>query len=146
MRVKDLMRRDVKSVREESDVSELIEMLVHEHVHGAPVVDPDGRLVGVVTQQDVFFSTATQGAGSAGKPAARTRGKGTLVVRDIMTSPAISATEDTDVLELCRLMYRLRIHRIPVVANGKLTGIVSSLDICGALAEGRLATSTGKRA
>jgi len=127
MQAKDLMRREVFTVRDDTDVSDLIEMLVREHIHGAPVVDGDGMLVGIVTQQDVFFSGVTR--------AAKIKES---TVRDIMTSPAISATEDTDLLNLCRMMHRLRIHRVPIVNDSGLVGIVSSLDICAALAQGRL--------
>jgi CBS domain-containing protein len=132
MVAKDLMRRDVFTIREDRSVSELIDLLVREHIHGCPVVDGDGMLVGVVTQQDVFFSGATEGVGGESPRRARD-----LVVRDLMTSPAVSATEDTEVRELCRLMQRLRIHRVPIVKDGRVTGIVSSLDILGELALGQ---------
>ena len=59
---------------------------------------------------------------------------GPLRVRDIMTSPPVSATEETEIVDLCEMMYRLRIHRIPIVRGGKLAGIVSSLDVCRAVA------------
>ncbi len=62
----------------------------------------------------------------------------TVLVRDIMTSPAVSAGEETDVLALCRMMTRLRIHRVPIVSDGRVTGIISSLDVCAALARGLL--------
>ena len=55
-----------------------------------------------------------------------------------MTEPAISAEEDTPVESLAELMWKMRIHRLPICMKGRLTGIVSSLDICQALAEGRL--------
>jgi CBS domain-containing protein len=130
MLARDLMRRDVYTVRESSTVDDLAEMLMREHIHGAPVLDEAGVLVGVVTQQDMFFATATVKNGGDRRPDA-------LRVRDIMTSPAVAATEDTDVRNLCRMMHRLRIHRIPIVEGGKLTGIVSSLDVCRAVADGR---------
>lgn len=130
MLAKDLMRRDVLTVQDHTPVEELIDLLVREHIHGCPVVDGVGKLVGVVTQQDVFFSGATRGE--------ETPKKGTaLKVRDLMTSPAVSATEETEVLGLCRMMHRLRIHRVPIVRDGEVTGIVSSLDIVGELASGR---------
>jgi CBS domain-containing protein len=111
-------------------------MLVREHLHGAPVLDPSGRLVGVVTQQDIFFSQVmVRRPASPGGP---DTGEAPPVVRDIMTSPALSAQEDTDIRALCRMMTRLRIHRVPIVRDEKVIGIVSSLDICGALARGQL--------
>lgn len=135
MQAKDLMRRDVVTVREDATVQELIEVLVREHIHGVPVLNRSGKLLGMVTQQDIFFSSMTRA------PEGETAGAldatlETLKARDIMTAPAVSATEETSVLKLCELMHRLRIHRVPIVRQGKLIGIVSSLDICEALARG----------
>lgn len=127
MLASQLMRKPVFTIGEQEPVAELIDVLVREHIHGMPVVDAEGRLSGVVTQQDIFFAGVTRG--EPGLPP-------DLLVRDIMTSPALSADEDTDVVALCRMMSRLRIHRLPIVRDGKITGIVSSLDICAALGRG----------
>jgi CBS domain-containing protein len=126
MVARDIMSRDVVTIRDDRSVEELIDLLVQEHIHGAPVLGESGELVGVVTQQDAFFATVTRGG----------KKKGKLLVRDLMTSPAVFAEEDTDIVSLCRLMRRLRIHRVPIVSRGKVVGIVSSLDVAGALADG----------
>lgn len=136
MLAKDLMRREVFTIRDEAPVEELIEVLVREHIHGVPVLDGAGTLVGVVTQQDIFFSSVTLSRESATGRRATKESNRSLRVRDIMTSPAVFATEDTDVGSLCRMMVRLRIHRVPIINENEVTGIVSSLDICGALARG----------
>jgi CBS domain-containing protein len=127
------MRREVFTIGEDQTVEELIDLLLREHIHGVPVVNRAGALVGVVTQQDAFFSAATL-ARREGETASRAAPR--LRVADLMTSPAVSATEDTDILGLCEMMHRLRIHRVPIVREGRVTGIVSSLDVCGALARG----------
>jgi CBS domain-containing protein len=122
----------VVTIRDDEPVEALIDLVVREHIHGVPVIDASGRLVGVVTQQDIFFSTVTvPDADRSALP---------LRVRDIMTSPAVTATEDTAVLALCRLMTRLRIHRVPIVRDGAVTGIVSSLDVCAAFVRGELSS------
>lgn len=134
MLARELMRTAVVTIGEDEPVTEVIDVLVREHIHGLPVVDAAGRLSGMVTQQDIFFAGVTQlgshGSGGGAWPK--------LKVRDIMTSPALSAGEDTDVLDLCRMMSRLRIHRLPIVHEGRITGIVSSLDVCSALGRGEL--------
>ena len=61
-----------------------------------------------------------------------------LPVSTIMTSPAISAEEDTPVTDLCRIMWSLRIHRVPILKKGKVTGLVSSMDLCRAVLEGKI--------
>ena len=130
MKAKELMQREVVTIHEGDSVETLMEVLVREHIHGLPVVDGSGKLVGVVTQQDVFFSSMTRGSSEPSEAADALR------VRDIMTAPAVSVTDTTEVRVLCELMHRLRIHLVPIVRKDKLVGIVSSLDVCGAIAAG----------
>ncbi len=147
MRVRDLMRRDVVKVHEDLLVTDLCDLFQAAHVHGAPVVDPKGHLVGFVSQEDILV-------GSMGRPPDRkSRAKDRKTVRgrkadardvaiprvrDIMTAPAVSASEDTEVHDVCRMMWRLRIHHVPIVRRGKVTGIVSTLDLCRAISEGMI--------
>ena len=130
----NVMSSTVHILAPDVDAATAHEQLGQRRLHVAPVVDEDERLVGMVTQQDIFFATVTldrQGNGSAdGEPSPE------LKVRDIMTSPAVSADEDTEVLSLCKMLTRLRIHRVPIVQDGKISGIISSLDICAALERG----------
>lgn len=134
MLAKELMRKEPFTIGEDEPVASLIDVLVREHIHGLPVLDRAGMLSGMVTQQDVFFATVTRDeAGAQGRGSAME-----LKVRDIMTSPAVSAGEETELLALCRMMVRLRIHRMPIVKDGKITGVISSLDVCAALASGAL--------
>ncbi len=128
MLAKDLMRPDVVTVGEDESIADLLDVFVRQNIHGAPVLNRRGELVGGVTQQDVYFGSATQGP----EP-----GKGDdLKVKDIMTSPAVSATETTEVASRWEMMYKLKIHRVPILRDGVVTGIVSSLDICGAISRG----------
>jgi CBS domain-containing protein len=128
----DLMGRDVLTVYKDQRVADILDVFLEMHIHGAPVLDRDERLIGVVTQQDLFFATMTR----SGETGCETSSVQSLSVGDIMTSPAVTATEKTELKNLCRLMHRLRIHRVPIVREGKVVGIVSSIDICGALARG----------
>ena len=59
-----------------------------------------------------------------------------MPVSAIMTSPAISAKEQTPVSELCNVMWNLKIHRVPIVRGGRVTGLVSSMDLCRAVLSG----------
>jgi signal-transduction protein with cAMP-binding, CBS, and nucleotidyltransferase domain len=61
-----------------------------------------------------------------------------MPVGSIMTSPAISADESTPVTDLCRIMWSLRIHRVPILRAGKVTGLLSSMDLCRAILEGKI--------
>ena len=84
-----------------------------------------GALLGAL----VWILTRSGQGGAAALPAR---------VGSIMTSPAVSASEGTGVVSLCRMMHRLRIHHVPIVNDGRVTGIVGSLDICGAVSQKQL--------
>jgi CBS domain-containing protein len=139
MQAGDLMRKEVLTFRKDDSLEEVLDVLVKEHINGAPVVDDQGQLVGVISQPDIYFGKMTRSDGKdskSGKDGARP-----LLARDIMTSPAVTATEDTEIVDLCRMMCKLRIHRLPIVREGKVTGIISTLDICKTVADGRLVPS-----
>lgn len=135
MVARDLMQTDVLTVSEEDSLAEICDLLQQAHIHGAPVVSPEGQLVGFVSQEDVLF-------GSMSGPPADEAGNGDDFVprvRDIMTAPAVAATEETQIEDLCRMMWRLRLHHVPIVRSGRVTGIVSSLDLCRAISDGEIA-------
>lgn len=138
MRAKDLMHSPVVTVHQDETVATLCDLMQQAHVNGVPVVDDDGDVVGVVTEEDVIYGTmgadGPEGRVRAGGPAS-SEGQH---VRDIMTSPAVCADEDADIVEICRIMWRMRIHRIPIVAEGKPVGIVAALDLVRAIAEGEI--------
>jgi CBS domain-containing protein len=139
MRAVELMQQNVVTILEGDPIEEVLDVLVGEHIHGAPVVNDRGELVGVISQLDIYFGKMTRNGKLEAIP--REESLEPLKVRDVMTAPAVSAVEDTDLVDLCRLMYKLRIHRVPIVREDKVLGIISSLDICNALATGRLTDS-----
>ncbi len=128
MRAKDLMSPEVVTVREDVPVSQLCDLLQAVHSNGLPVLNAHGDLVGIVTEDDVLYGTM----------GVFDRNGSAVLVRDIMTSPPVCATEETDVIELSRLMWGMRIHRIPIVLGRRVTGVVTTLDIVRAVAEGVL--------
>ncbi len=136
MLVEDLMQTDVLTVSEDLPVARLVDMLQAAHVHGAPVVDDEQRLIGFVSQEDVLLGTLgtldgdgndEREAGDDGEPPHR--------VRDIMTAPAIYTTTQASLADVGNMMWRLRIHHLPVVTRGRVVGIVSSLDFTRLLSQ-----------
>ena len=139
MRAAELMRSEVVTIRETDPIEEVLDVLIGEHIHGAPVVNDEESLVGVISQLDIYFGKMSRDGGANRRSSLPGADPGRqLVARDVMTTPAVSATEETDVVDLCRMMYKLRIHRVPIVRGAKVAGIVSSLDVCNALALGKL--------
>ena len=122
------MTTDVVTIGEDAPVSQLCDLLQAVHANGLPVLNTQGELVGIVSEEDVLYGTMGI-FDKNGTP---------VLVRDIMTSPAVCATEDTDVVELSQMLSGMRIHRIPILSDGRVTGIVTALDVVRAVADGAL--------
>lgn len=118
MTAKQIMTRDVITVRPTTRVKELAMTLIKNQISGAPVADRNGKIIGVVSEADIVAK----------------KGK---TVRDIMTKQIISVTEETPVEEIARLMTTHKIKRLPVMNSGKVLGIVSRADIVSAIALGK---------
>ena len=131
MLAKDLMQVEVITVQDDTALEDVLDLLMQEHISGAPVVDREGMLVGVISQVDVFFGGRTR----PGLQEASGNG-GVTRVRDVMTSPPICAGEEMPVHDMAEIMCKLHIHRLPVVKKGRLSGMVSSIDICRAMCHG----------
>ena len=129
MLVKEIMAKLVVTVGPDDRLEDVLEYLIRERFHGAPVMDDQGELVGIISQQDIFFGQMTRADQTTDKPSH-------LSIKDIMSHPAVTTTEDTEIKKVCEVMTRLRIHRLPVIRGKKVVGIVSSLDICKAISEG----------
>ena len=139
---RDIMTSAVETATPTMPIDDLCEIFQRKNIKGVPVVDSAGRLRGIVTESDVVFGGLGRGENRAVSPAdGRLPGPGPTTVGEIMTEPAISAEEDTPVEKIAEIMWKMRIHRIPICRKGRLTGIVSTLDICQALAQGRLGGS-----
>jgi len=138
----DVMTRDVITVHPETTTGELSELFQVNSIHSAPVVDDRGCLVGVISESDLVFGQmgftdselelleADETIPADAPPPARQ-------VREIMSSHPVTVEETTTVREICRLMWRLRIHSAPVLSGERVAGIVTTVDICRLIAEGR---------
>ena len=138
----DIMIRKVITVQPDTPVDRVSELFQVHNINGAPVVDQHGTLLGIITEEDLMFGQMGFSDGEldlmSGKNPLRGDEAAPLVrlAKELMTSHPIIVQESTSVDEICRLIWRLKIHRVPVVKNGKVTGIVSSVDICRLIAEG----------
>lgn len=108
--VKDVMTRDVITFADKTPLNEVAETLSRRHITGAPVLDSDGYVVGIVSEVDVF---ARRGA----------------TARDVMSPNVITVGEETSLEEVAQIMAGERIRRLPVLSAGKLVGLVSRSDV-----------------
>lgn len=100
----------------DATVEEVDRLCAHFRVSGLPVVDPDGRLVGIVTNRDIRFVSPFE--------------KATTRVADVMTKqPLVTAREGVDPDDAIGLLAQHRIEKLPLVdAEGRLTGLITVKD------------------
>ena len=108
--VRDIMTRSVITVPVSMPIKDVAQLLSERRITGLPVVDDEGNVAGVLSELDII---SRQG-NTAG---------------EIMSAKVISATEDADAEEVARLLTDRRIRRVPILAEGKLVGIVSRSDL-----------------
>jgi CBS domain-containing protein len=125
----DIMTRKVHTIHPEATVREAAQLLFGQRISGAPVVNTDGAIVGIVTEADITSKVGLD---------ANNVDQRSLRVVDIMTREIIAVEEDTPVHEIAKLLTERRIKRVPVVRDGKPVGIISRADIVHAVAEGHL--------
>lgn len=143
MRARELMTRDPVTIPPEAPLPLVARTLAERGFSGAPVVDREGHLLGMVTESDLIrrlaapedaprswlrdlFATAGQQAARF----ARTHGK---TAADVMTTSLVTAAPDTQIEVIAKAMEERGIRRVPVVQDGKLLGIVARADLIRAL-------------
>lgn len=121
MRAKDVMSHGVLSVGADASVLEAARLLINCRVSAMPVVDDAGTMTGIVSEADLMGDAEDYVATYDGRPTRR--------VADVMTRQVITASEDTPIAQIARLMKARNIKRIPILRNGAVVGIVSRVDI-----------------
>lgn len=143
LKVKDLMTRDLLTVAPNTTIREAAELLATEHVSGAPVVHA-GKPLGMVSARDLLEFIAALPA----DPDAVSGGleHGILddhTVEEAMTrGPLTTIAPDAPANRAAELMQAEQIHRLPVVENGKLVGIITTTDLVKAVADRKLSYRT----
>jgi CBS domain-containing protein len=134
--VRDVMTDMVVVVREDAGYKEIVDALVDFGVSAMPVVDGDGRVLGVVSEADLLhkveFSDEDRQVRLFDRRrmrAAKEKAEGDLA-SELMTSPAVTIHPGDSIAAAARRMETERVKRLPVVdADGKLVGIVSRRDL-----------------
>lgn len=141
--VRDVMRMQMVTVVPEMTVRELAHVLLDAGIRSAPVLDAAGKIVGVASQSDVIAPRAarshaerTDGArADCASPSSCACGRAELRVRDVMGPVGPTVSPDEPLPRLVRRFVRERVQRALVVENGMLLGIVTPIDVLGAIDE-----------
>jgi CBS domain-containing protein len=118
----DVMVKDVITVTESMPLKDVARMFVEKKITGAPVVNVEGELVGVISETDIIRKTTSIGAWSPS------------TVGQIMTRPAVTVSPNETLQRVCEMMYNRRIHRVVVAEGTGIKGILTTMDILRAIA------------
>ncbi len=148
---RDLMETPVITVSPNDPLSGVRQLFFNEEIHGAPVVDDEGCVLGVLTSTDLLRAASDEhdsARGDAGYfrelfetagPDWETAPDGFLdrlrerTVSEFMTETVASVDVNSAVSEIARTLRRNRIHRVLVVEGDLLRGIISTFDLVGLL-------------
>jgi CBS domain-containing protein len=147
--VRDIMDTDPATVRPETPVEEVVATLRRHELPGLPVVDGEGRVLGMITEADLVLP---DDEGDLHIPHYINLFGGTIFLEplsrfeqrlrkafasnaaDMMTSDPDAVSPDTTVQEAARIIHESGHNRLPVIEDGRLVGVVTRLDVLGALA------------
>jgi len=153
----DIMKRGVRCVTLDMTMSDLERALIRDEVSGFPVVH-EGKLVGIVSRSDVVRQLCVEQSvaevvsdyyrDSTGFAPTRAQSLHRIsemvgesiehkCVKDFMVHQLITVAPTQPVEEVASLLVRNHIHRVPVVEDGRLLGIITTLDLVRLIAEGR---------
>lgn len=112
----DIMTTNVITANKDMLLTEVMELLLRWHISGLPVVDDNGRMVGIISEIDLV-NLAFDGN------AADTR------VEEVMSKDVVSFGPEASLSELVKCFSKQRLRRVPIVEGDKVLGIVSRRDI-----------------
>jgi CBS domain-containing protein len=155
----DIMSEDVICVKKDADLRDLAKLFLSKGITGAPVIDKDGDICGVVSQTDLLFYQLTRddelvlpsdfyhNARVDGRPLAKgfqIEDVNTASVEEVMTPVVHAVTASTPVAKIARMMTRRHIHRVIVRRGMKVAGIISALDVLRVFGNGPAAARPAK--
>jgi len=146
MKVKDVMSKDIVSIKPDDNAREALELLMKMEISGLPVIDENGKLVGMFTEKDILKNTLPSYLEKVGKFVYEENPKSTrrklqhldhMKVSQLMRKDVVTTTDDTTLCEVARIMLMEKARRIPVVdkATKLVVGIIARGDVLKALAK-----------
>jgi CBS domain-containing protein len=152
MKVSDVMTRRAICINPEASIVDAIRLMIANHISGLPVVDREGKLVGMVSEGDflrraelaterhrsVWFD-AIFGPAESATEFIHSHG---LNVEEVMSRNPAFVIEDTSLTEVVHLMETRRVKRLPVLRGSRVVGVVSRANLLRALLSLHRATPT----
>jgi CBS domain-containing protein len=141
LKAKDIMTKEVITVKPETTLEELARLLMKRQISGAPVIDDNGKIIGIVTENDLISKNSRLHIPTilrlfdayiplgTSKMESDIKRMAASTVEDICTKEIITVDEEAAVEYIATIMTEKRIHILPVVREGKLVGIIGKKDL-----------------
>jgi CBS-domain-containing membrane protein len=139
MEARDVMTAPVITVSPGTSVEQVAKLMIERRISAIPVVDPDGRLQGIVSEGDLmrhsrggveprrsWWLSAFSDRDALAKEYTKSNA---LTAADVMTSKVVTSTESTPLEKIATLLERHRIKRVPILRRGKVVGVVSRANL-----------------
>lgn len=149
IKARDIMNNEVFVINESDSIKDLAVMLLTHKINGAPVVDDQNQVVGIVTESDLIYQNKRvhipttiaildsflflESPDKMEKELKKISG---TQVSDICTYELVSVTPDTPIDEIATIMAEKKIHTLPVMDNDEVVGIIGQTDIIRTIAQG----------
>jgi predicted transcriptional regulator len=122
-RVRDFYAADPVTINQDDDILRAVQVMLDHEISGLPVVDSDGRLVGILTERDCMLKAVE--AGYLDEPGGR--------VEEYMTPDAQTVGLDDNLMDVAKRFVDSPFRRFPVVEQGRLVGIIMRRDFLRAM-------------
>jgi CBS domain-containing protein len=145
LKTRDIMTRDVITVKANTTIEELARILMGHEISGVPIVDEDDHLIGIVTENDLisknkklhiptimrlFDAYITLGTSRLEE---EIKMMAAFTVGEICTRDVVTVNEDMPVEDIATIMTEKKIHLLPVLREGRLIGIIGKKDLIRAI-------------
>jgi len=145
LKAKDIMTKDVITVKPEATVEELARLLMNNKVSGVPVTNDNKKLIGIVTENDLITQNKRLHIPTvirlfdafillgSGRMEEEIRKMAATTVDEICTKKVVSITEETTLDEIATIMAEQHVHLLPVLRESMVVGIVGKADMVRAM-------------
>lgn len=150
MKAKDVMTKEVITVKPEMEIRKLAELFIEKDISGAPVVDEKNKVIGIVLEEGLILQdknihlptliSILSGVFAIGEQKFESEIKkmAAITVSGIMEDKMIPVSPETSIDDIATMVIEKGVHYFPVIEGGMLAGVVTKKDIVRAIAQNKI--------